>query len=259
MIKKLFLTTALLAAVATMFVACGDKDDDNESDVVDLGLPSGNLWATCNVGAATPWDFGDHFAWGETQPKTDYSWETYKYCNGTDSSLTKYCNDSNCGKDGFTDALTTLEPADDAATTVLGSGYSMPTEADWKELLDNVVWVWTSNYKEHNVSGFIAFKAKSSDVKGYVINDDPPLLSLYSISDEHIFFPSTTTGKSSWSSDDIVAGPYWSISILKNYPLAASCCFFNYYYDTYSHHIYRPGAGGVSRYSGCLVRPVKRS
>ena len=257
MIKKLFLTTALLAAVA-MFVACGDKDDDNESDVVDLGLPSGNLWATCNVGAANPWDFGDHFAWGETLPKADYSWETYKYCNGTDSTLTKYCNDSNCGKDGFTDALTTLEPADDAATTVLGSGYSMPTEADWKELLDNVVWVWTSNYKEHNVSGFIAFKAKSSDVKGYVINDDPPLLSLYSISDEHIFFPSTT-GKSSWSSDDIVAGPYWSNSILKNYPLAASCCFFNYYYDTYSHHIYRPGAGGVSRYSGCLVRPVKRS
>ncbi len=254
MTKKLFLTVALFAAAAAMFVACGDKDDDNEPEVVDLGLPSGTLWAKTNLGAPNAWDFGDYYAWGETTPKTDYSWETYKYCNGTDSSLTKYCYDSNCGKDGFTDALTTLEPADDAANAVLGAGYSMPAEADWKELITNVVWLWISNYKEHNVSGYIAYKAKSNDHKGVSINYDQPLLSLYSLSDEHIFFPSTTT-KNRWSSDDIVEAPYWSSSISENYTLAAACCFFSYNKDYYYT---RPGYGGISRNLRALVRPVKR-
>ena len=152
MTKKLFLTMTLLAAAATMFVACGDKDDDNEPEVVDLGLPSGTLWTKTNLGAKNAWDFGDYFAWGETQPKTDYSWETYKHCDGTDTSLTKYCYNAICGKNGFTDivgdfdmveGLTTLESADDAATAVLGADYSMPTEADWRELRSQCYWEWT--------------------------------------------------------------------------------------------------------------------
>ena len=255
MTKKLFLTMTLLATAATVFVACGDKDDDNEPEVVDLGLPSGTLWAKTNLGAKKVWDRGDCYAWGETLPKTDFICETYKYCNGTDSSLTKYCNDSNCGKEGFTDALTTLEPADDAAKVVLGAGYSMPTEADWDELLANVVWEWTSNYKEHNVSGFIAYKAKSSDHKGLRIIDDGPLTSLYSLSDVHIFFPSTT--EESIGLGDVKAeGRYWSSSIFGHNPLMASFCYFaNNVYDFSS---YGPVCGGMSRYAGCSVRPVKR-
>ena len=69
----------------------------NVYEYVDLGLPSGLLWATCNVGADTPEDYGDYFAWGETQPKDTYNWSTYQYCNGSYNTLTKYCNDSDYG------------------------------------------------------------------------------------------------------------------------------------------------------------------
>ncbi|MBQ4229304.1 MAG: hypothetical protein II675_05875, partial [Bacteroidaceae bacterium] len=60
-------------------------------DFVDMGLPSGTLWADHNVGADNPEENGAHYAWGETEPKDEYSWATYKYCNGTYDTLTKYC------------------------------------------------------------------------------------------------------------------------------------------------------------------------
>ena len=111
---------------------------------VDLDLPSGLLWATCNVGAETPEDYGDYFAWGETQPKDIYDWSTYQYCNGNYNTLTKYCNKSSYGYNGFTDNLTTLLPEDDAATANWGSGWRIPTEAEWQELLDNTTVTWTT-------------------------------------------------------------------------------------------------------------------
>ncbi len=104
---------------------------------VDLGLPSGTLWAICNVGADVPEEFGDYFAWGETTPKDAYSWENYSLCNGTAYSMTKYCNNSNFGTNGFTDNLTTLEAVDDAATANWGEGWRMPTEIEMRELIDN--------------------------------------------------------------------------------------------------------------------------
>ena len=66
-------------------------------EYVDLGLPSGLLWATCNVGADSPDDYGDYFAWGETETKSDYDWDTYKWCNGSENTLTKYCTKSSYG------------------------------------------------------------------------------------------------------------------------------------------------------------------
>ena len=60
-------------------------------EYIDLGLPSGTLWATCNVGANSPEEYGDYFAWGETTPKTIYDWSTYQY-GSSSSTLTKYCN-----------------------------------------------------------------------------------------------------------------------------------------------------------------------
>ena len=97
----------------------------NGHEYVDLGLPSGTLWATCNIGANTPEEYGDYFAWGETQTKDTYSWSTYQYANGTfwqDPQLTKYCTDANYGYNGFTDNLTTLQASDDPATANWGSG-----------------------------------------------------------------------------------------------------------------------------------------
>ena len=111
---------------------------------VDLGLPSGLLWATCNVGADSPEDYGDYFDWGETQPKDYYDWSTYQYCMGSYYTLTKYCNDADYGYNGFTDNLTTLLPEDDAATANWGSDWRMPTEEEFQELIDNTTVTWTT-------------------------------------------------------------------------------------------------------------------
>jgi len=137
--------------------------EKTDNDYVDLGLPSGTLWATCNVGAQNPWDYGDYFAWGETEPKDDYSWSTYKYCNGSSSTMTKYCNKSDYGYNGFTDELTVLQPEDDAATVNMGSNWRMPTEAEILELYDDCDWEWTSNYNGTGVAGRIVKSRNNSN------------------------------------------------------------------------------------------------
>lgn len=111
---------------------------------VDLGLPSGLKWATCNVGASQPEEYGDYFAWGEVEPKDYYDWSTYKWCNGTENTQTKYCNDSYYGYNGFTDYKTTLDLSDDAANYNWGGGWRMPTEEEQDELRNNCSWEWTS-------------------------------------------------------------------------------------------------------------------
>ena len=117
--------------------------DHSFHEYVDLGLPSGLLWATCNVGAETPDDYGDYIAWGETTPKTTYNWSTYQYCMGSSNTLTKYCNNTNCGYNGFTDNLTTLLLKDDA-TANWGSDWRMPTMEEWQELYQNTTHTWTT-------------------------------------------------------------------------------------------------------------------
>ena len=115
---------------------------ESYGDWVDLGLPSGLLWATRNVGATSPEDYGDYFAWGETSPKGVYNWSTYQYCSGDLSQLTKYCNLSYHGYNGFTDDLTILQPSDDAATASYGG--RTPTKEEWQELLNNTTVSWTT-------------------------------------------------------------------------------------------------------------------
>ena len=116
-------------------------DGSNGKAGVDLGLPSGTLWATRNVGADNPEDYGNYFAWGEIRPKSDYSWSTYKYTNGgtsyLNSCLTKYCVYSSCGYNGFVDNITTLLPEDDPATDYFGGDWRLPTKEEWEELRSN--------------------------------------------------------------------------------------------------------------------------
>ena len=119
-------------------------------EYVDLGLPSGLKWATCNVGANAPEEYGYYFAWGEVEPKTTYDWSTYKYGTNWDQ-LTKYCNDSYYGKDGFTDSKTVLDPEDDAATANWGGAWRMPTKAEQDELRNNCTWDWTT---QNGVNGY---------------------------------------------------------------------------------------------------------
>ena len=119
---------------------------------VDLGLPSGVKWAACNAGATTPEGYGGYFAWGETETKGDYTWDTYKWCNGSSSTMTKYCVNS---KFGTVDNKTTLEPEDDAAHVNWGGAWRMPTDAECQELIDNCTWTWTSDYNCTGVAGRI--------------------------------------------------------------------------------------------------------
>ena len=107
---------------------------ENGHDYVDLGLPSGTKWATCNVGATAPEEYGDYFAWGETEPKTTYNWDTYKWCNGSEDTFTKYNTKSSYGT---VDNKTQLELADDAARANWGGQWRMPTDAEWTELCKN--------------------------------------------------------------------------------------------------------------------------
>ena len=117
-------------------------------EYVDLGLSV--KWATCNVGAETPEDYGDYFAWGEVEPKTTYDWSTYKYGTNYDQ-LTKYCNNSSYGKDGFTDNKTVLDPEDDAVAVNWGGAWRIPTKAEQDELRDNCTWTWTT---QNGVNGY---------------------------------------------------------------------------------------------------------
>ena len=103
------------------------NEEENTYAYVDLGLPSGTLWAAYNVGAEAPEEYGDYFAWGETQPKNDYSWATYKYSVGDKYHLTKYCNVAEFGNEGFVDNLFFLQPTDDAATVNWGGNWRTPT------------------------------------------------------------------------------------------------------------------------------------
>ena len=117
------------------------SNDDGHA-YVDLGLPSGLLWATCNIGATSPEDYGNYFAWGETTPKDIYNWSTYQHSNGS-SYFTKYCQFSSLGYNGFTDDLTVLLPEDDAAAANWDNGWRMPTKEEFEELYNNTIDIWT--------------------------------------------------------------------------------------------------------------------
>lgn len=118
----------------------GGNGYDNGHEYVDLGLPSGLLWATCNVGANSPEDYGDYFAWGETEPKSCYDKSTYKWFNAGDGTLTKYCTSS---YEGSVDNKTILEPEDDAAYVKWGGSWRIPTYEEQIELRDETAWEWT--------------------------------------------------------------------------------------------------------------------
>ena len=109
-------------------------------EYVDLGLSV--KWASYNIGATKPEEYGDYFAWGEVEPKETYSWATYKWSKGSSSSITKY--NANDGK-------TVLDPEDDAATVILGENYRMPTVEEGNELIEQCTWIWTIY---NNVAGY---------------------------------------------------------------------------------------------------------
>ena len=198
------------------------KGVENSHEWIDLGLPSGIKWATCNVGADSPEEYGDYFAWGESQPKYDYDWTTYKYCNGTSPSMTKYCTKSS---DGTVDNKTTLELSDDAAYVNWGGKWRMPTKAEQDELRNtsNCTWTWTT---QNGVNGYKVTSKKNSN---------------------SIFLPAAgyrDNGNLRYAGSH---GCYWSSSLALSYSIFAYNLFF--YSDDDSRQ-------GYLRYDGQSVRAV---
>lgn len=158
--------------------------------MIDLGLSV--KWATCNVGASWPEEFGDYYAWGETQTKKEYSWETYKWCNGSETSMTKYCD---YGEHGTVDDLAVLEEEDDVAHVKVGDGWRMPTNEECLELLQNTTAKWT------DLNGVNGMKF-TSKVDGYT--------------DRWIFLPAAGCqwgAYKDYNDDDLHYGYYWTSSL----------------------------------------------
>ena len=203
-------------------------------EFVDLGLPSGLKWAKCNLGASKPSDYGDYYAWGETEPKADYTWATYKWMQTGQSDwkhITKYTV-----ADGQTDAIwydaggnfigdnkTTLEAADDVATAKLGSPWRMPTADEIKELIDNCTWTWTT---QDGKNGY--------EVKGTNGNS--------------IFLPAAGGREGSELNSAGSWGNYWSSSLNAAYSSSARGLYFESGVHIWSY---------AFRYFGFAVRPVR--
>ena len=186
------LSTFMLMVLVSFVAGCTKPDEPNNGgnsgndgnndtlmlhEFVDLGLPSGTLWATCNIGANNPEDCGDYFAWGETEPKEVYDWKSYRYGNLVYDhfELTKYCTDSSYGLNGFVDNLVVLETVDDAAAAAnWGMEWRMPTKEEWKELYMKTTCTHTV---QNGVSGWL-FNASNGNslflpAAGFCIDDGP--------------------------------------------------------------------------------------
>ena len=187
-------------------------------EYVDLGLSV--KWATCNIGASKPEGRGDSFAWGETEPKSNYNWSKYKYCKGSSSTLTKYNTDNSRGT---VDNKTTLELSDDAARANWGGSWRMPTKAEQDELRNNCTWTWTIQ----------------NGVKGYKVTSKK--------NGKSIFLPAAGYYEGMSSSLGGSSGYYWSSSIHAGSPDYA------YYLGFGSSNVVW---NGNSRCYGFSVRPV---
>lgn len=194
---------------------------------VDLGLPSGTLWATCNIGANSPEEYGDYFAWGETEGfnsgKTNFSWSTYKWCNGSYDSLTKYITRSEYGS---IDKMTELDLEDDAAYVNWGPEWRMPSLGQFEELINSsyTTTTWTT---QNGVYGRKITSKKNGN---------------------SIFLPAAGYRYISSLNYDGSYGDYWSRSLHSDYPGSAwHLLFYSSYIGT---------SNDYGRCSGRSVRPV---
>ena len=214
----------------------GGGGGGSTEEYVDLGLPSGIKWAKRNLGASKPSDYGHYYAWGETEPKTDYTWATYKWMQAGQSDemhITKYTI-----ADGQTEGIwydtggkfigdhkTTLEAADDAAIANLGSPWRMPSFYEIQELRDNCTWTWTTQ----------------NGVKGYEVKSKK--------NGNSIFLPAAGYRKGSVLNNAGSWGYFRSSSLYIGYnDYASNLNFDSDRHDKYNHS---------RRYLGFSVRPVR--
>ena len=190
-------------------------------DYVDLGLPSRIMWATCNIGATKPYEFGDYFAWGEVTPKDDYSDKLYKW--GTLYNLTKYCTK---GKDGIVDNKAVLESEDDAACFNWGNGWRMPTISEMTELKESCEWEKVENFMGKGVVGMVGRSKYNGNF---------------------IFFPFAGDRADIRLLNKDCCGDYYTSQVVSSFP-----------YESYALYLrnYVGVEGGYLRYVGRSVRAV---
>ena len=219
----IYFSDGTVAKVDSISMVAPEEDVDpyNGHEYVDLGLSV--KWATMNVGASSPEEYGDYFAWGEVEPKETYSWSTYKWCNGSYDTQTKYCTNSDYG---IIDNKTVLDASDDAATANWGGAWRMPTKEEQDELRTECTWTWTT---ENGVNGYRV----TSNKEGYT--------------DKSIFLPAAGYRGGSSLNDAGSDGYYWSSSLSTDYPN------FAYELDFYSDYV---DWNDYIRYYGQSVRPV---
>ena len=201
----------------------GTKPVDNSKTInghnfIDLGLPSGLLWAETNIGATTAADDGNYYAWGETTTKDTYNLSTYKYY---DSGYTKYTS---------TDGKTVLDNEDDAAYVNWGSSCRMPTETEFEEICntDNCTWTWTNKTSSSNetINGYEVTSKKNGNC---------------------IFLPASGFFRNSDLDLHGSFGDYWSSTPSSYYSSSGSSIYFSSgnFYSSSGYRIY-----------GYTVRPV---
>lgn len=227
--NNLLIQFYVFVALALMF-ACTPEDkkpggNDNGKDkggleAVDLGLSV--KWANTNIGADSIEEYGGYYAWGETEAKLDYSWETYKFSGEYSGKYIKY----NTRKmHGVVDDKTVLEPEDDVAHIRLGGKWRMPTHEEWTELRTKCTWTWVTNYNGTGINGRLVTASNGNSIflpaAGYRCITDLLKVGSY--------------------------GSYWSSSLCADYPDAAWYVYFS------SDEVFR---GNDNRFDGYTIRPV---
>jgi len=221
-----------------------DEEDNTYTyptpEAVDLGLSV--KWASFNLGASKPEEYGDYFAWGETEPyyepgyaqsdnpvwkagkEAGYNLNSYKWCYGNDTSFIKYCSNSDYG---VVDNRDELELSDDAAHVQLGGKWRMPTLSEFEALRDSCSW------EQENRNGITVFKV-TSKVKGYT--------------NKSIYLPFSGMRSNAFLYLVGSMGTYWSSTMKDPYlPVSASCIYWN------SGNVL---CGHSSRDIGNNIRPV---
>jgi hypothetical protein len=197
-------------------------------EAVDLGLPSGVKWASFNLGATAPEDYGDYYAWGENNSGESFGASTYRWASEEAYSLggykvTKYCPSNKAtlwGGSGNPDGKSLLDEEDDAAHSLLGGNWRTPTIIEWEELFQSCTWEWVSR-------------------KGYRVTSKT--------NSNSIFLPAAGYWDGSYSATVGPTGTYMSSSLYEDDPRFMWCAHFNADFHAKSTH---------ERYDGLSVRPV---
>lgn len=217
--KGFLMMLAVMFLGAAGYAKVDIAESTNGVEAVDLGLSV--KWASMNVGAKKVSGFGSYFAWGETQPKDYYSWNTYAWSKGDSQFLTKYST---------TDRKSQLAPVDDAARANMGGEWRMPTVDEYEELMnpDNCKWEWTA---QDGVNGYKITSKKTGN---------------------SIFLPITGFRYYGDIQFRAISGIYWTSSLYTANPNKAWCLEFNFS-DVKVHY----GNLSSNRFSGRCIRAVR--